>query len=74
MLTTSTFQSIYCPAGLADIEDVNRELTHGRWRNNTCVQSMMPLKSLARGHHLSIVAKKFWDIYADYFMDKGAVY
>ena len=42
MLMTSSFQGICCPAGLADTEDVNRELTQVRWRNDNFVQSMLP--------------------------------
>ena len=55
---TSSFWGIYCPAGLADTEDLNRELTHGPWRNDTCVQSMLSLESLAKVHNPSIAAKK----------------
>ena len=35
MLMTSSIRGIYCPAGLAHTEDVNRELTHSGWRNDT---------------------------------------
>lgn len=45
MLMTSSLRSISCPAGLADTEDANRELTHSSWKSDTCVQSMLPLES-----------------------------
>ena len=45
---TSSFQGIYCPAGLADTEDVNRELTQSRWRNDNSVQSMLPFEKSQR--------------------------
>ena len=73
ILMTSFVQGIYCPAGLTDIEDMNRELTQGHWRNNICVQSTLPLKSWAKGHKASIAAKKIRDIYADYFINGRAV-
>ena len=46
MLMTSSVWGIYCPAGLAETDDMNRELTHGRRRKDTCVQSILPLESL----------------------------
>ena len=49
ILMSSSVQSIYCPAGLADTEDVNRELTHSRWSNDTCVQSMLPFECQVKG-------------------------
>ena len=64
ILMTSFVQGIYCSAGLTDIEDMNRELTQGHWRNNICVQSTLPLRSWA---------KKIRDIYADYFINGRAV-
>ena len=73
ILMTSFVQGIYCPAGLTDIEDMNRELTQGHWRNNICVQSTLPLRSWAKGHKASIAAKKIRDIYADYFINGRAV-
>ena len=45
---TSSFQGIYCPAGLAATEDVNRELTQSRWSNDNFVQSMLPFEKSQR--------------------------
>ena len=72
-LMTRSAQGIYCIAGLTDTEDVDQELTQGRWRNDICVQSTLPLKSWAKGHNASIAVKKNRDIYADYFLNEGAV-
>ena len=58
MLMTSSVWGIYCPAVLADTDDVNRELPQGRWGNDTCVQSTLSLETWAKGHNASIAAKK----------------
>ena len=38
MLMKSSAKNIYCPTGLCDKEDVNRELTLGFWRNDNCTR------------------------------------
>ena len=73
MLITSSIRSIYCPVGLSDTEDVNRELTHGLWRIDICTDSILPLEIPAKGHNTSVSAKEILDVYADYFMNERAV-
>ena len=57
-LMTSSAKNIYCPAGLCDTEDVNRELPFGLWRNDNCADSMFSLEKPTRGHNPSIAAKE----------------
>ena len=73
MLMTSSAKNIYCPTGLWDTEDVNRELTLGLWRNDNCTDSMFSLEKPTMGHNASIAAKEIRDTYAEYFMNEGAV-
>ena len=73
MLMTSFIKNIYCPTGLCDTEDVNRELTLGLWRNDNYADSVFSLEKPTRGHNASIAAKEIRDTYAEYFMNEGAV-
>ena len=57
MLIKSSTRRIYCPTGLVDTENVNRELTNGLWRNDIYADSMLSLEILARGHNTSVSAK-----------------
>ena len=69
MLITSSGKNIYCPTGLCDTEDVNRELTLCLWRNDNCSDSMFSLEKRPRGRNVSIAAKEIRDTYAEYFMN-----
>ena len=73
MLIKFSTRRIYCPTGLIDTENVNRELTHGLWRNDICADSMLPLEIPARGHNTSVSAKEIRAVYTDYFMNEGEV-
>ena len=64
---TSSVWGIYCAVGLADTKDVNEELTQGRWRHDTYVQSMLPFESWAKGHNVSIATNKILDIYVQLY-------
>ena len=57
MLITSSIRGIYCPTGLTDTEDVNREPTCGVWRNDMCTDSMLALEIQAKRNKTSIEAK-----------------
>ena len=46
---------------------------HGLWRIDICTDSMLPLEIPAKGHNTSVSAKEIRDVYADYFMNEGAV-
>ena len=72
-LMTSSIKNIYCPTGLCNTADVNRELTLGLRRNDNHADSMFSLEKPTRGHNASIAAKEIRDIYAEYFMNEGAV-
>ena len=70
MLMTSSIKNIYCPTGLCNTEDVEK---HGLWRNDNYADSVFSLEKPTRGHNASIAAKEIRDIYAEYFMNEGAV-
>ena len=53
MLMTSSAKNIYCPTGLWDTENADRELTLGLWRNDNCTDSMFSLEKPARGYNAS---------------------
>ena len=73
MLMTSSAKNIYCPTGLCNTEDINRELTLGLQRNDNCADLMLSLEKPTRSHNASIAAKEIRNTDVEYFMNEGAM-
>ena len=72
-LRKSPSRNIYCPQGLIDSESDSGEVTNGLWRQDSPLDSFLPLSVPVNGHNASNYAKQVRDSFKDFFVNEGAV-
>ena len=72
-LRQSPSRSIYCPAGLLDLENRSGDFIPGIWCNDSSANSVLPLPVPSTGHNASKDAKRVRETFKEYFCNEGAV-
>ena len=72
-LRKSPSRNIYCPQGLIDSESDSGEVTNGLWRQDSPLDSFLPLSVPVNGHNASNYAKQVRDSFKDFFVNEGVV-
>ena len=62
-------QTIYCPAGLLDIENRSGDFIPGIWRNHSSANSVLPLHVPSTGHNASKDAKRVRETFKECFFN-----
>ena len=72
-LRKSPSRNIYCPQGLIDSESDSGEVTNGLWKQDSPLDSFLPVSVPVNGHNASNYAKQVRDSFKDFFVNEGAV-